>query len=170
MSQVTIDRERWLLSQDDAVSKVNWLGKMFTSDILHAGVIQWSKDTGWCILLEYCSLRIKISTDFEEQAYTFNILSHLVMKKKTHSKLSFPHLLNELERKKENLKRTWFYVFVIFERIVNTWPDSPHSLRKQKVEICSQLLNNPMDDWLWRRIFTSDEKWVHLVNHDWKKK
>lgn len=82
VSQVTIDRERWLLSQDDAVSKVNWLGKMFTSDILHAGVIQWSKDTGWCILLEYCSLRIKISTDFEEQAHTFNILSHLVMKKK----------------------------------------------------------------------------------------
>ena len=50
----------------------------------------------------------------------------------------------------------------------------PHELTEaqaaQRVEICCQLLNNPLDDRLWKRIVTSDEKWVYLVNHDRSKR
>ena len=46
----------------------------------------------------------------------------------------------------------------------------PHELTEaqaaKRVEICSQLLNNPLNDRFWKRIVTSDEKWVYLVNHN----
>lgn len=46
----------------------------------------------------------------------------------------------------------------------------PHDLTEaqavRRVEICRELLKNPMDDRFWRRIITSDEKWVYLNNHD----
>lgn len=50
----------------------------------------------------------------------------------------------------------------------------PHELTKaqaaKRVGICRQLLNNPLNDRFWKRIVTSDEKWIFLVNHDrWKK-
>ena len=40
----------------------------------------------------------------------------------------------------------------------------------KRVEICRQLLNNPLDDRVWKRIVTPDEKWVYLVNHDQSKR
>jgi histone-lysine N-methyltransferase SETMAR len=40
----------------------------------------------------------------------------------------------------------------------------------KRVEICRQLLNNPLNDRFWKRIVTSDEKWVFLVNHDRSKR
>ena len=50
----------------------------------------------------------------------------------------------------------------------------PHELTEaqaaKRVEICRQLLNNPLDDRFWKRIVTSDEKWVYLVNHDRSKR
>ena len=50
----------------------------------------------------------------------------------------------------------------------------PHELTEaqaaKRVEICRQLLNNPLDDPFWKRIVTSDEKWVYLVNHDRSKR
>ncbi|XP_029635077.1 histone-lysine N-methyltransferase SETMAR-like [Octopus sinensis] len=46
----------------------------------------------------------------------------------------------------------------------------PHELTEaqanRRVEICRQLLSNPLDDWFWKRIVTSDEKWVYLVQHN----
>jgi len=46
----------------------------------------------------------------------------------------------------------------------------PHELTKaqadKRVQICRQLLQNPRDDRFWKRIVTSDEKWVYLVNHN----
>lgn len=49
----------------------------------------------------------------------------------------------------------------------------PHELTEEqanrRVEVCSQLLLNPLDDRFWKRIVTSDEKWVYLVNHDKKR-
>jgi histone-lysine N-methyltransferase SETMAR len=36
----------------------------------------------------------------------------------------------------------------------------------KRVEVCRQLLENPLDDRFWKRIVTSDEKWVYLVNHN----
>ena len=50
----------------------------------------------------------------------------------------------------------------------------PHWLTRaqsaRRVEICQQLLSNPLDDRFWKRIITSDEKWVYLVNHNRQKK
>ena len=50
----------------------------------------------------------------------------------------------------------------------------PHELTEaqaaKRVEICRQLLNNPLDDHFWKKIVTSDEKWVYLVNHDRSKR
>jgi histone-lysine N-methyltransferase SETMAR len=50
----------------------------------------------------------------------------------------------------------------------------PHELTEaqaaKRVEICRQLLNNPLNDRFWKRIVTSDEKWVFLVNHDRSKR
>lgn len=40
----------------------------------------------------------------------------------------------------------------------------------RRIEICSQLLYNPMDDRFRRRIVASDEKWLYLVNHEWERK
>ena len=37
---------------------------------------------------------------------------------------------------------------------------------QKRLEICRQLLQNPIDYRFWKRIVTSDEKWVFLVNHD----
>jgi transposase len=49
----------------------------------------------------------------------------------------------------------------------------PHELTeaqaKRRVEVCRQLLENPLDDRFWKRIVTSDEKWVYLVNHNRQK-
>lgn len=46
----------------------------------------------------------------------------------------------------------------------------PHELTEaeamRRVEVCRQLLDNPLDDRFWKRIVTCDEKWVFLVNHD----
>jgi len=46
----------------------------------------------------------------------------------------------------------------------------PHELTEaqanKRVEVCRQLLNNPLDDRFWKRIVTSDEKWLYLVNHN----
>jgi histone-lysine N-methyltransferase SETMAR len=46
----------------------------------------------------------------------------------------------------------------------------PHELTEaqaaSRVRICRQLLDNPRDDRFWKRIVTSDEKWIFLVNHD----
>lgn len=46
----------------------------------------------------------------------------------------------------------------------------PHYLTdeqaRKRVEMCNQLLQNPVDDRFWRRIVTSDEKWIYLVNHN----
>ena len=41
---------------------------------------------------------------------------------------------------------------------------------KRRVEVCRQLLENPLDDRFWKRIVTSDEKWVYLVNHNRQKR
>lgn len=50
----------------------------------------------------------------------------------------------------------------------------PHELTeaqaKRRVEVCRQLLENPLDDRFWKRIVTSDEKWVYLVNHNRQKR
>ena len=50
----------------------------------------------------------------------------------------------------------------------------PHELTEaqaaRRVEICRQLLENPLDDRFWKRIVTCDEKWVFLVNHDRSKR
>ena len=50
----------------------------------------------------------------------------------------------------------------------------PHELSEaqaaKRVEICRQLLTNSCDDRFWKRIVTSDEKWVYLVNHDRSKR
>jgi histone-lysine N-methyltransferase SETMAR len=46
----------------------------------------------------------------------------------------------------------------------------PHELTEaqaiRRVEVCRQLLDNPLDDRFWKRIVTCDEKWVFLVNRD----
>lgn len=46
----------------------------------------------------------------------------------------------------------------------------PHELTEaqaaNRVRICRQLLANPLNDRFWKRIVTSDEKWVYLVNHN----
>lgn len=54
----------------------------------------------------------------------------------------------------------------------------PHELKpgqaQKRLEICRQLLQNPNDHNFWRRIVTSDQKWVFLRNPDtgnqWRKK
>ncbi|CAF1237776.1 unnamed protein product [Didymodactylos carnosus] len=47
---------------------------------------------------------------------------------------------------------------------VNKKPrQDPHELS------ASQLLENPLDDRFWKRIVTSDEKWIFLVNHNRQK-
>ena len=50
----------------------------------------------------------------------------------------------------------------------------PHELTeaqgKRRVEVSRQLLENPLDDRFWKRIVTSDEKWVYLVNHNRQKR
>lgn len=52
--------------------------------------------------------------------------------------------------------------------------EDPHELTEaqanRRVEICRQLLQNPMDDRFWQRIVTSDEKWVYLINLNRQKK
>jgi [histone H3]-lysine36 N-dimethyltransferase SETMAR len=35
-----------------------------------------------------------------------------------------------------------------------------------RVELCCELLMNPLDDRFWKRIITCDEKWIFLVNHN----
>ncbi|CAF3228652.1 unnamed protein product [Rotaria socialis] len=40
---------------------------------------------------------------------------------------------------------------------------------KHRVEVCRQLLENPLDDRFWKRIVTSDEKGVYLINHNRQK-
>ena len=42
--------------------------------------------------------------------------------------------------------------------------------RSIRIEICRQLLNNPLDNRFWKQIVTSDEKWVYLINHDESKR
>ena len=46
----------------------------------------------------------------------------------------------------------------------------PHELTetqaKRRVDICRKLLENPLDDRFWKRIVTSDEKWIFLRNPD----
>ena len=37
------------------------------------------------------------------------------------------------------------------------------------LEICRQLLHKLQDDEFWKRIVTSNEKWIHLVNHNCRK-
>lgn len=50
----------------------------------------------------------------------------------------------------------------------------PHELTelqaKRRVEICEELLDNPHSDQFWKRIVTSDEKWIHLINHNRQKR
>jgi histone-lysine N-methyltransferase SETMAR len=50
----------------------------------------------------------------------------------------------------------------------------PHELTEaqtiRRVEVCCQLLDNPLDNRLWKRIVTCDEKWVFLVNRDRSKR
>ena len=41
--------------------------------------------------------------------------------------------------------------------------------KRRVVEVCRQLLENLLDDQFWKRIVTSDEKWVYLVNHNRQK-
>ncbi|CAF3604311.1 unnamed protein product [Rotaria socialis] len=41
---------------------------------------------------------------------------------------------------------------------------------KHHVEVCRQLLENPLDDRFSKPIVTSDEKWVYLVNHNRQKR
>lgn len=57
-----------------------------------------------------------------------------------------------------------------FEFVHKKPRQDPHELTKaqanKRVEVCRQLLNNPLDDRFWKRIVTSDEKWVYLVNHN----
>lgn len=49
----------------------------------------------------------------------------------------------------------------------------PHNLTeaqaKRRVDICNELLKNPLDDRFWKRIVTCDEKWVFLYNPDKRK-
>lgn len=40
---------------------------------------------------------------------------------------------------------------------------------RRRVEICQELLNNPLDDRFWKRIITCDEKLIFLVNNNKKK-
>ncbi|CAF1508703.1 unnamed protein product [Adineta ricciae] len=40
----------------------------------------------------------------------------------------------------------------------------------KQIEICRQLLNNPLDDRFWKQIVTPDEKWVYRANHDRSKR
>ena len=51
--------------------------------------------------------------------------------------------------------------------------EEPHELTdaqaQRRVEICQQLLRNPLDDRFWKRIVTGDEKWIFLRNTDRKK-
>ena len=51
---------------------------------------------------------------------------------------------------------------------------NPHELTEaqaeRRVEFCLQLLENPLDDRFWKRIVTSNEKWVYLVNHNRQKR
>lgn len=46
----------------------------------------------------------------------------------------------------------------------------PHELKpeqaQKRVDICHQLLQNPQNIGFWRRIVTSDEKWIFLRNPD----
>ncbi len=50
----------------------------------------------------------------------------------------------------------------------------PHELTEAQaircVEVCRQLLDNPLDDRFWKRIVTCDKKWVFLVNRDRSKR
>jgi histone-lysine N-methyltransferase SETMAR len=39
-----------------------------------------------------------------------------------------------------------------------------------RVKVCQQLLQNPIDDRFWKRIVTCDEKWIFLNNPDTRKK
>ena len=41
---------------------------------------------------------------------------------------------------------------------------------KRRLEICRQLLHKLQDDEFWKRIVTSNEKWIHLVNHNRQKR
>ena len=55
--------------------------------------------------------------------------------------------------------------------LVNKRPrQDPHELTDaqamQRVEVCKQLLQNPLDDRFWKRIVTCDEKWIFLRNPD----
>lgn len=47
---------------------------------------------------------------------------------------------------------------------------TPHNLTdvqsQKRVDICKQLLQNPLDDRFWRRIITCDEKWIFYYNPD----
>jgi histone-lysine N-methyltransferase SETMAR len=40
---------------------------------------------------------------------------------------------------------------------------------ERRVEVCQQLLKNPLDDRFWKRIVTCDEKWIFLNNPDKRK-
>ena len=46
----------------------------------------------------------------------------------------------------------------------------PHELTEaqacRRAEMCRQLLGYPLDDRFWKRIVTSDEKWIFMVNHN----
>jgi len=57
---------------------------------------------------------------------------------------------------------------------VNKRPrQDPHELTdaqaERRVQVCQQLLENPLDDRFWRRIVTGDEKWIFLRNPDKRK-
>ena len=44
----------------------------------------------------------------------------------------------------------------------------PHNLTQEqarrRIDVCTQLLQNPLDDRFWRRIVTCDEKWIFFNN------
>jgi len=46
----------------------------------------------------------------------------------------------------------------------------PHELTaeqaKRRIEVCKQLLENPLDERFFKRIVTCDEKWIYFRNHD----
>lgn len=50
----------------------------------------------------------------------------------------------------------------------------PHELTeaqaKRRVEVCRQLLQNPLDDRFWKRIVISDERSIYLANHNRQKR
>jgi len=45
-----------------------------------------------------------------------------------------------------------------------------HAQESKSVEVCHKLLSYQLDDPFWKRIVTSDEKWIYLVSHNRQKR